>query len=274
MSKRLIPRRIGGIYKRLREERGWSKARTARELGTTEGKYKHHENGDVSKIEPLMASAWVLRLGGPQELADEVERMARMTNQDTTRWEIGVPPWFVDFLELESAAASIDIYDAELITGLLQVPAYIEATLRVSALIQPGEADRVMAVRTKRQGAVFGRPDGPPRMRVIVNESALDRVRHEDFFGAQVDHIDELAELPGVEIHMVPTSVGLHASYINSYRIMTFEDQHDHDLVYTETPGGAQYESKRDIVARYRRVFRATLDDAVPWRAWRQRSTQ
>jgi hypothetical protein len=138
---------------------------------------------------------------------------------------------------------------------------------RLAAFPRDPSAHGPRAGCTRRHG-------GPPRIRVIVNESAIDRIRHEDFLAEQLSLLDEIAALPGVEIHFLPTEVGLHASSSNSYMIMTFDDQVDPDLVYTETPGGAKYESDRAIVARYRRVFRATVDDAVPYEIWRQRSTR
>jgi transcriptional regulator with XRE-family HTH domain len=274
MSKPLMQRRIGDILKRLRTEKNLSRAKTAELLGTKDSKYKHYENGTVQKLEPMLMRAWVERLGAPTELADEVERMALLTNGNVTRWELDVPPWFAQFIELEHAAATIDIYDGDLITGLLQVPGYIEGTLRVSAVIAPGEADRVIAVRKKRQKATFGRPGGPPRMRIIINEAAIERIRGEVFFEEQMSRLDEAAAIPGVEIYVLPFAAGLHASMNARYTLMTFEEQDDPELVYTDGPAGAQFESDRRIVARYRRVFTATLEDAVPYPSWRNWSTQ
>src|SRR5262245_48293272 len=81
-----------------------------------------------------------------------------------------IPPWFEFYVGLETEATTIQVYEAELVDGLLQTPEYYGAFLRAAPAVAPQEEiERKIAVRTARQERLTG--DDPPEYWAIINEA-------------------------------------------------------------------------------------------------------
>ncbi|MBC3844682.1 helix-turn-helix domain-containing protein [Streptacidiphilus sp. 4-A2] len=113
------------------------------------------------------------------------------------------PGWMRRLIGLEDSAQEIRTYEMVVVPGLLQTSDYTRAVVKAglpNAL--PHEIERRVALRAERQRILEG--PGTPRLRVLLDESVLQRPRG----GAQVmvqqlRHLKRMALRPGVSIRVV-----------------------------------------------------------------------
>jgi hypothetical protein len=264
-NSHMIPRRIGAMLKRYMVARELSVREAARFLGTNATKLDRYLKGENQKVEPGLIIGWLHMLGAPEEVVREAEAMAVQTrSRTTTGWESSLPIWFSPFLGLESLATAIDSFQPEAIPGMLQTREYAEAITRSSVLLKPEEQEVTVETRLARQ-EVLERIEGRPTLRFVITEQCLRVIECYDFYGGQVQRLNEVNEMENVSIFILPVSGGLHPSIGGPYTIMTFDDTPDPDTVYLESQNGARYESAAKQVAGYRRLLTATIEVADPW---------
>ncbi|MFJ2753070.1 helix-turn-helix transcriptional regulator [Streptomyces sp. NPDC087297] len=139
-----------------------------------------------------------------------------------------LPTWFQPYAEMEARASYISTFQAQLVYGLLQTPAYARAVLGVRT---EGDLDAKVAARMDRQ-RILDRED-PPLMWVVMSEAVL----HQEIGGREVmrNQLAHLLALQGrewVKVQILPFEVGAHAGVMGSFNLLRFED--DPDIVYTE----------------------------------------
>lgn len=139
-----------------------------------------------------------------------------------------LPNWFQPYAEMESKAAYISTYQAQLVYGLLQTEQYARAVLGVRSV---DGLDAKVAARMERQ-RILDR-ETPPLMWVVLSEAVL----HQGIGGREVMR-NQLAHLLGlrgrewVKVQILPFETGAHAGLPGTFNLLRFED--DPDLVYTE----------------------------------------
>lgn len=133
------------------------------------------------------------------------------------------PPWLKDWIRIEREAVSLRWFEPLFVPGLLQTEAYARATLRCEALT-PAEVDSLVASRLQRQSVLTR--EKPPHFFAVMDEIVLTRAAHGDraLMAEQLDHLIACAELPNVHIHVVPTSVGMHAGHAGAFIIAETPD--------------------------------------------------
>ena len=185
----------------------------------------------------------------------------------TDRWDDHydelVDASFIDFPWLESRAEQICSYDAMLVPGLMQTPAYAEAVIRNAE----GEKATAFAVATWMQFRLDRQRvlDKTPTVRVasIIDESALRRPVHSAaVMREQLDHLGAVARRPNVELRVLPATVGLHPGLDGSFWLFRMPAPYP-EVAYTEHLGGRLFmespKSKRYARA-YDRLLQAALD--------------
>ncbi len=167
---------------------------------------------------------------------------------------------FVDYVWLESRATTIRAFETTFIPGLLQTRAYAQAMITaVDWEAEPAQIARWVQVRMDRQ-AVLHR-DAPPRFTTIIDESALRReIGGPGVLADQLAHLLACAELPRVDIRVLPANVGAHASPSNFLVFTTAEP--DLEVGYAETLGGAVYVEPPNS-ERFVRVYHRLFDSAL-----------
>ncbi|MFJ9343882.1 helix-turn-helix domain-containing protein [Streptomyces sp. NPDC101733] len=139
-----------------------------------------------------------------------------------------LPTWFQAYAEMEAKAAYISSFQAQVVHGLLQTPAYARAVLGVRG---DEGLDGKVAARIERQ-RILDR-EHPPLMWVVMSEAVL----HQEIGGAEVmrEQLDHLLDLRGREwakVQILPFEAGAHTGLPGSFTLLRFDD--DPDLVYTE----------------------------------------
>jgi transcriptional regulator with XRE-family HTH domain len=174
-----------------------------------------------------------------------------------------IPDWFQVYVGLEAEAASIRVYEAELVDGLLQTPDYYRAFLRAApAAADDHQADRKIEVRTARQERLTA--DDPPEYWAVLNEAVIRRaVGGPAVMRAQLTRIAEMAALPHVSIQVLPFSAGVHPAMDGSFRILGFPEPGDPDVAYLENQAGSLYLEQPAEIDRYARMFSHLIAKAL-----------
>lgn len=168
-----------------------------------------------------------------------------------------LPAWFQQVAELQARATEIYSFEAQMVHGLLQTPAYARAVL--GTLNQKDLDDRT-AVRLDRQRIL--EKEEPPLYWVVLFEAAL----HLEIGGPETmrDQLVHLLSFEGdsrVNIQVLPYSAGAHAGLQGSFDIYRFEN--DPTIVYTEGYGSgypaANPDTVKDCSLRYDHLQAAAL---------------
>ncbi|MCX5067862.1 DUF5753 domain-containing protein [Micromonospora lupini] len=119
------------------------------------------------------------------------------------------PHWLRAWVDWERESVAIRWFEHTWIPGLLQTEAYARATLAGEALTA-NEVDDVVASRIDRQTIL--RRERPPLLVAVVHELVLHQSAYGDrsLMREQCDHLAKCAELPAVQILVVPRDVGMY----------------------------------------------------------------
>ncbi|MGH7745994.1 MAG: DUF5753 domain-containing protein, partial [Candidatus Dormibacteria bacterium] len=176
-------------------------------------------------------------------------------------YEPDVERQFVDFVWLESRATEIRTFDTMVVTGLLQTREYAEAVITAAEWeAEPAQIARWMQLRMDRQAVLYQKE--PPRLRVIIDELVLRRkIGGPEVLRGQLAHLLTVAELPHIDLRVLPASIGAHSSPSGYFLIFTIAEP-DLDVGFAETLGGAVYVEPPDS-ERFVRVYDRLLDSAL-----------
>ncbi|MCX5179579.1 helix-turn-helix domain-containing protein [Streptomyces virginiae] len=139
-----------------------------------------------------------------------------------------LPTWFQPYAEMEARASYISTFQAQLVYGLLQTPAYARAVLGVRT---EGELDAKVAARMDRQ-RILDRED-PPLMWVVMGEAVLHQeIGGREVMRNQLAHLLALQRREWVKVQILPFEAGAHAGLQGEITLLRFDG--DPDIVYTE----------------------------------------
>lgn len=248
---------MGGALRRYRERVGYALEDAARVLECDRSKISRIETGQrgirAKELRELLAE-----YGVPD---GEQAALTVIASRD------GRPGWwhpfagsfseaYLDYVIMESAAAEIMAYEAQLVPDLLQTDDYARAI----AAAEPGyttqeqREEAVMARAVRRQGVLSGKR----RLSVILGEGALRQaVGGPGVLAGQIGHLVQLAEeRSDLTLQILPFSAGAHAAAgSGSLAILRFPDAPGLGVVYLEALSGGVYLESQADVARYVRAF-------------------
>jgi len=250
-------RLVGGALRRYRENVGYALEDAARVLECDRSKISRIETGQRG-IRPKELRELLVEYGVPAS-----EQLALVTIASRGGQHNWWHPYadvlsddYLDYVIMESAAAEIMAYEAQLIPDLLQTDEYARAI----AAAEPGyltdqqREDAVAAKAVRRQVVL----DGSRRLGVVLGEGALHQaVGGADVLAGQMGHLVKLSsEIPAVTIQVLPFSAGAHAAAGGgSLAILRFPDAPSLGVVYLEALSGGVYLESQEEVARYVRAF-------------------
>lgn len=244
-------RRLGQELRRLRELKGMTAEEVAERLLVSQSKISRLENGRRS-----ISQRDVRDLCGVYEvedvrIVDSLMQMAKDSRQQGWWHSFGDIPYSV-YIGLETDAASLRVYDPQVVPGLLQTRAYAEALI-TGALPEttPTDIEKRVQVRMRRQDRISA-PDNPLRLWTVLDESALRRVvgsRH--LMRDQLEHLVEQSQLPHVTVQVIPFDMGAHPGLNGQYAILEFPDAADSSVVYIEGVTSDLYLEKANDVQQY-----------------------
>ncbi|WP_030209722.1 helix-turn-helix transcriptional regulator [Streptomyces sp. NRRL S-87] len=249
-------RRLGMELRKLREDKGMTAEQVAERLLVSQSKISRLENGRRSISQRDVRDLCEVYEVDDRRLVDSLMQMAKDSRQQGWWHAFGDIPYSV-YIGLETDAASLRVYEPQIIPGLLQTPEYATAIIR-GALPETAQADidKRVQVRMRRQERVSDSENeterGPLRLWAVIDEAALlRRVGDAQVMANQLRHLIEQSELPHVTVQVMPFSMGAHPGVNGQYAILEFPDASDSTVVYIEGVTSDLYLEKANDVQKY-----------------------
>ncbi|MEV6017569.1 helix-turn-helix transcriptional regulator [Streptomyces sp. NPDC002667] len=244
-------RRLGQELRRLRELKGMTAEEVAERLLVSQSKISRLENGRRSISQRDVRDLCGVYEVEDHRIVDSLMQMAKDSRQQGWWHSFGDIPYSV-YIGLETDAASLRVYDPQVVPGLLQTRQYAEALI-AGALPEtaPADIDKRVQVRMKRQERISA-PDNPLRLWTVLDESALRRaVGNRSLMREQLEHLVEQSQLPHVTVQVIPFDMGAHPGLNGQYAILEFPDAADSSVVYIEGVTSDLYLEKANDVQKY-----------------------
>jgi transcriptional regulator with XRE-family HTH domain len=266
-------RRLGAELRRLRLKTGLTLDEVADLMTCSTSKISRLETGKgIPKVPDVRE---LIRIYGVT--SDTEQDMLLRLVQDGRQqgwWEPlteGVQPerFMMDFpgryAALENDATVVCSFDVMLVHGLLQTEDYARTVL--STLLphhSMEEVDRLVALRLKRQEALYRIEPAPLALVAVLDEGVLCRpVGGSTVMGAQLEHILEMSELANVAVRVVPFSAGMLRAHAGHFVLLEIPDELGSDVAYIEGHAGETYLTGSSDVDLYRDVFTDVLGHAL-----------
>ncbi|MFJ4620103.1 helix-turn-helix domain-containing protein [Streptomyces sp. NPDC088812] len=244
-------RRLGQELRKLREDKGMTAEQVADRLLVSQSKISRLENGRRSISQRDVRDLCGVYEVEDQRIVDSLMQMAKDSRQQGWWHAFGDVPYSV-YIGLETDAASLRVYDPQVVPGLLQTRQYAE-TLISGALPEtvPTEIEKRVQVRMRRQERISAE-ENPLRLWTVMDEAALRRVvGNRSLMRDQLEHLVEQSQLPHVTVQVIPFEMGAHPGLNGQYAILEFPDASDSSVVYIEGVTSDLYLEKPNDVQKY-----------------------
>ncbi|MFE5189457.1 helix-turn-helix domain-containing protein [Streptomyces sp. NPDC056628] len=244
-------RRLGQELRRLRELKGMTAEEVAERLLVSQSKISRLENGRRSISQRDVRDLCGVYEVEDHRIVDSLMQMAKDSRQQGWWHSFGDIPYSV-YIGLETDAASLRVYDPQVVPGLLQTKQYAEALI-AGALPEtaPTEIEKRVQVRMRRQERI-STEDNPLRLWTVLDEAALRRVvGNRSLMRDQLEQLVEQSLLPHVTVQVIPFDMGAHPGLNGQYAILEFPDAADSSVVYIEGVTSDLYLEKANDVQKY-----------------------
>lgn len=244
-------RRLGQELRRLRELKGMTAEEVAERLLVSQSKISRLENGRRSISQRDVRDLCGVYEVEDHRIVDSLMQMAKDSRQQGWWHSFGDIPYSV-YIGLETDAASLRVYDPQVVPGLLQTRPYAEALI-TGALPEttPTDIEKRVQVRLRRQERIAA-PDNPLRLWTVLDEAALRRVvGNQQIMRDQLEYLVEQSQLPHVTVQVIPFEMGAHPGLNGQYAILEFPDAADSSVVYIEGVTSDLYLEKANDVQQY-----------------------
>lgn len=188
----------------------------------------------------------------------ETERMFREVRSAEWR-EQPIQNWIDDtalFIQAESLATQMYVYEPLGITGLLQTERYVHA--RMPNEMPPEQVNRLIAGRLERQRRFWS--EGACRdARILLTQDAFEAPADQD----QIEKLRREARRSNLSVNIQDDQRSYDDAYRYPFIVLRFEDDQN-ACVYTETVSAHRYESQERAVDAYLTFFETLFSRSTP----------
>jgi transcriptional regulator with XRE-family HTH domain len=253
--------RLAARLRALRAAAGLSGSRLAEQLGWPQPRVSKLETGKQIPTENDL-DAWLIATRAGEEQASELAGLLSAARIEYATWRGvqrtagGLAGRHAERAAWEAATTRIAEYQPAMIPGLVQTAAYARALLTSPLAhamdITEADADALVAERVKRQDILYQ----PGRtIEVILGEAALwNTPGTVAVLQGQLDRLISFAELPSLELGLVPRDVPMPIAPLGCFAV------YDNEFVLVETLTGEQRLDDPDEVATYLKAFNQLRD--------------
>lgn len=254
-SPSLRLRRLSAELRRSRQAANLTASQVAKEVGWTHPKVTKMETGASKRINPddldKLMNLYGITDPERRECMQALAKDARLRGWWSKYKDVFKNESLPDF---ETESSLLRTYQSQVIPGLLQTPEYTEAIFRGGRYTDPLEIERRVEARMARR-EILTRFD-PVRLRAVIDESALQRlVGGPKILIRQLNHLLHMAQMPHVDIQMLPLSKGAHSGLTAPFTILDFPNPLDTPIVCVETLVDALYLEEPHEVELYSATF-------------------
>lgn len=234
-------RRLAAALRRLREQRNLTAEEIAARLDWSQSKISRIETAKIG-VRPSDVRLLLELYGVNETHRGEILSLAQAAQEK--RWwhdhQADISESFAGFIAFEDEADSLLCFEQQVVPGLLQTQEYARHVIKgwnVIATVSPQQIDRLLDVRMRRQ-EVLTRPE-PLRFSALLDESVLMRcVGGPEVMYAQLDNLVRVAQLPNIDLRVIPLSATRDFCLSESFILLTFSSAYDvsfPDIVHSET---------------------------------------
>jgi transcriptional regulator with XRE-family HTH domain len=247
-------RRLGSELRRLRESQSLKLEEVAERIGLAASTLSRIETGKAPTRPAYLSS--MLELYGVDNPSQRqvLQDMAKDGHRKGwwALWDGVLPTGFTIYVGLEAEAASLRVYEPQVVHGLLQTEDYARAVMSTVRRRQtPAEIDKLVSLRMQRQEVL--QKAEPLDLWIILDEGVLRRMTARSaVMRAQLEHLHSASQWPNVTIQVLSFGCGLHPGLGGPFTIIEFPERFDPDVVYTEGVTGQAYIEERDREVRSR----------------------
>ncbi len=270
MTRRSSPtvrnRELGALLRRYREAKNLTAAQVAKDVGLSPAAISRLET--ASRASPRSGAPNVRALCSYYGLDDRTtERLVQLAREGSQpgwwqRYDLESPT--ATYLDLETAAVSIDNFEASVAPGLLQTHDYAREVIAPLRLhFSADQLAETVESRIQRQRILTG--DSPLQFRAVIDETIVHRVvGSAAVLREQLIHIRQLAtDLPHVSVQILPFSAGVNPGLDGPFSVLEFAEDLLPPVIYTEGQLGQIFEDEPEEVERIRRAFGTLTDLAL-----------
>lgn len=256
-------RRLGQELRRLRELKNMTAEEVADRLLVSQSKISRLENGRRSISQRDVRDLCGVYEVDDKRIVESLMQMAKESRQQGWWHAFGDIPYSV-YIGLETDAASLRVYAAQVVPGLLQTQAYAQAVcLGAQPEVSAADIEKRVQVRMRRQERIHDMRH-PLRLWAVLDESALRRqVGGRQTMVEQLERLNEVSQLPHVTVQVMPFSMGAHPGVNGPYAILEFPDVSDSSVVYLEGVTSDLYLEKTHDVQSYSVMYEHLRAEAL-----------
>ncbi|RKN35861.1 helix-turn-helix domain-containing protein [Streptomyces hoynatensis] len=257
-----VPRRqLGRHLRELRMRARLTLKAASREMEWSDAKMWRIESG-LTSVRTHDVRAMCETYGAAPDLTEALLGLAKETKARGWWHAFGdvIPEHFDVYIGLEAAAARLDWYEPELVPGLLQTEDYARIIIG-GGFDDPDEVERRVVMRRERQRLIT-RPKAAASVRGVLGEAVLRRpIGGFKLMGKQLTHLVEMAQLPNVNLRVLPFSAGAHLGLqTGQFIVMRFPTagsgaETEPPTVHADGYTGDLYLDRPSEVERYDKVF-------------------
>ncbi|WP_459549577.1 helix-turn-helix domain-containing protein [Nocardia sp. X0981] len=271
-----LPRRqLGRALREARQGAGFTLEQAAAEMEMSKTSVIRIEKGHNEKVKLRDVEGF----GRLYELSEgQIDALKVLAQQSATKsWWMGsrhlVKAGFDTYLDLESGASHLSIYQPLIVPGLLQV---LDYTRRIEipffATDTQEDAERRVSLRMRR-ASLLTRQHKPISAEFLIHECVLHtRVGSDSIMAAQLRHLADMGTRPNVTVRVLPFTAGFPGTWypVHPYIILDFpsdsgEYRQEPPIVYNETTTGTIFLESESDLQIYRKIHEslrsATLEE-------------
>lgn len=254
-SPTLRLRRLATMLRKAREDTGLTSAQVAARFKWSPGKVSKMETTETKRINPpdldklmdLYKITDAERRATMQALAKDARQRGWWSKYKEVFTDRALP-------DFEAEASLIQTFQAQIIPGLLQTPEYTEAVLRGGRYANPDLLRRRVDARMARREVLTRHR--PARLRAVIDEGALHRsIGGPTVLKGQLAHLLYMAQLPNVDVQVLPFNAGSHAALCSPFTILNFPEPLDLPIVFIETASDGLFLEDLDEVEAHSATF-------------------
>lgn len=248
-------RHLAGRLRANRERAGFSTVALAEKLGVDQSTISRWENGK-RKINEVDLTKWLMACEATHDEIDELAGMvtARLvTDVDDAVWTSSLPADRTQqmdaLLRAEETAESITFVAGLVIPGLLQTGDYARAVMQAHKVPQVDARTRVLERIGRRD--IVTRKNRPTQVNAFIDEAVICRkVGGDDVMREQLAHLLELAQLPNVNVRIVPLAADWSPTHEGQFVLIDTADEKP--VVHQETRRVGLFFNDQQDVKSYR----------------------
>jgi transcriptional regulator with XRE-family HTH domain len=229
-------RRLAEALRGLRVEAGLSTTQLAHRLGWSQSKVSKTERG-VTLPPPADVEAWTVATNASPELRAQLVAVADRSNFEfiERRRVLAPGPRRVqqEIQRLEEAASVVRVFNPNVIVGLAQTRAYVEAMFRLGSSVPDETFDDAVAARLARQVTLA---DQNKRFELVMGEAALRRrLIPPAAMRTQLRRLLELSSKSNVHLGVIGFDASEHVHQYHGYSVIGDPDLDDEAIAGAST---------------------------------------